>query len=146
MQTVKQTYMKWYLLSKQYKAVSCIAIPSPCRLGCVNPFGQNAEAFWPSADWKKRSKSALVAFGGCSNLSETIHHKHFWNILISLSPFLWWYFTQLSHDWFNICSAIYSTKIFALLSITFQYISLFSCMLLGDIAGCSSSRASTGIG
>ena len=136
-----------------FKTVSSIAIPSPYR---------KRRSFLAERRLEKRSKSAFVALDGCSNVSETSDHNHFWNMLISpanqltLVPFcdgtsrsylmigsifvyLYIYICIL-----DICLAIYSAEISALCSITFQYISWFSCTnvpYLVKNAGCSSSRA-----
>ena len=57
-----------------FKTVSSIAIPSPYR---------KRRSFLAERRLEKRSKSAFVALVGCSNVSETSHHNHFWNMLIS---------------------------------------------------------------
>ena len=124
-----------------FKTVSSIAIPSPYR---------KRRSFLAERRLEKRSKSAFVALVGCSNVSETSHHNHFWNMLISranqltLVPF--WDGTSRSYlmigsifvylysyiHILDICLAFYSAEIFALCSIIFQYISWFSCILLGE--------------
>lgn len=122
-----------------FKTVSSIAIPSPYR---------KRRSILAERRLENRSKSAFVALGGCSNVSETSHHNHFCNMLISpanqltLVPFcdntsrsylmIGSIFVYLYMYILDICLAIYSAEISALCSITFQYISWFSCILLGE--------------